>query len=57
MFVTAEIVHQEHAMTTTPDAPADSAPALDTQVKSPAAPAPPSWAWRRVRSFWLAQRS
>jgi hypothetical protein len=34
-------------MTTTPDAPADSAPAVNTQVKPLAVPAPPSWAWRR----------
>ena len=34
-------------MTTTPDAPAGSAPAVNTQVKPPAVPAPPSWAWRR----------
>jgi hypothetical protein len=47
MFVTAEIVHQEPAMTTTPDAPTDSAAAVTTQVKPPVVPAPPSWAWRR----------
>ena len=34
-------------MTTTPDAPADTAPALSTQVKPAAVPAPPSWPWRR----------
>jgi hypothetical protein len=47
MFVTAEIVHQERAMTTTPNAPTGSAAAVTTQVKPPAVPAPPSWAWRR----------
>ncbi len=34
-------------MTTTPHAPADTASAVDTHLKSPAVPAPPSWAWRR----------
>jgi hypothetical protein len=39
MFVTAEIVHQEPAMTITPNAPTDSATAVTTQVKPPAVPA------------------
>jgi hypothetical protein len=47
MLVTAEIVHQERAMTTTPDVPAGAAPAANTQAKPAAVPAPPSWAWRR----------
>jgi hypothetical protein len=47
MFVTAEIVHQEHAMTATPNAPTDNGAAVTTQVKPPAVRAPPSWAWRR----------
>jgi hypothetical protein len=47
MFVAAEIVHQEHAMTTAPNELSDSAAAATTQVKPLAVPAPPSWAWRR----------
>ena len=34
-------------MTTTPDAPAGTAPAPSTQAKPVAVPAPQSWAWRR----------
>ena len=35
-------------MTTTPDAPAGTAPAPRTPAKPAAVPAPPSWAWRRA---------
>ena len=35
-------------MTTTPDAPAGTAPAPSTPAKPAAVPAPPSWAWRRA---------
>jgi hypothetical protein len=46
MFVTAEFVHQEPAMTTQ-NAPADTSPATSPTTPPTAAPAPPSWAWRR----------